>query len=366
MSIKIAEHYQLSDSYISEITPLVGEEPSHDYQSVHERDDVLENEENIGIIEKFKSIKIFKYVQVFSFFEHIIYFCTLSLGSYAGVLIRIYLIEISQYNILVFPSFYAQLVGSAIMGFTASHKNLIENIHKSLYQGIATGLCGSITTFSTWNFEATEVLFMKDGTHIVQILGWITVLIVGLVLPVGALFLGKHLARLSPLHHHRSDMNEIIRPRKACLIVVLVFIVVFWACSTALIIFLAHYFEQNELLFCVVFCFIGTYIRWHLAPLNLLFNNFKLGTFFANISGVLILGLLSILISHFEGELSEIEFSIIKGVAVGFCGCLTTVSTFAMELSTLPLKASYSYGAASIIFAQIILMAIRGVYVWSI
>ena len=50
---------------------------------------------------------------------------------------------------------------------------------------------------------------------------------------------------------------------------------------------------------------------------------------------------------------------------VGFCGCLTTVSAFQHELSTLSLKDAYIYGLSSIIAAQLLLLAINGGVSWT-
>lgn len=49
----------------------------------------------------------------------------------------------------------------------------------------------------------------------------------------------------------------------------------------------------------------------------------------------------------------------------GFCGCLTTVSTFQHELFTLGLKDAYFYGGASVVWAQLLLLAINGGVSWS-
>lgn len=106
------------------------------------------------------------YRQKAGWLEHVVYFCSLAIASYAGVVIRIYLSKIAQWNgVPLFPSFSAELVGTAIMGFIGAHQTSLASNHKALYQSMATGLCGSITTFSSWNFEAVQILLQIDQDH---------------------------------------------------------------------------------------------------------------------------------------------------------------------------------------------------------
>ena len=44
---------------------------------------------------------------------------------------------------------------------------------------------------------------------------------------------------------------------------------------------------------------------------------------------------------------------LLVGIGTGFCGCFTTVSTFAVELSGLPLRYAYAYAMSSISAAQV-------------
>lgn len=55
----------------------------------------------------------------------------------------------------------------------------------------------------------------------------------------------------------------------------------------------------------------------------------------------------------------------IHGRAAGFCGCLTTVSTFIVELSTLSLIPSYVYAFTSVAVAQVGMIAIGGTLQWT-
>lgn len=323
-----------------------------------------------------------KYYQKGTCWEHVTYLFALSVASYAGVIARIYLAKLSQWDgVPLFPSLYAEMVGTAIMGFTISHKGVLEKNHSAVYQAIATGLCGSITTFSSWNSEATSVLIQANEyppDNAQRMIGWITILLLGFGMPVASLHFGKHLAHLSPWCDRRLQGNlsenedAQVTPRGwrcsagHCGTAESILIVVLWVFSTVLVTFLPFYFNQFDLMFSCVFSFVGTYTRWHLAPLNAVFKDFKLGTFLVNVLGSWILGATLVLKKHFGSQLDQLGAAALTGVATGFCGCLTTVSTFAVELTSLSLRGTYIYGLCSVILAQLGLAIIRGVYLWTV
>lgn len=82
--------------------------------------------------------------------------------------------------------------------------------------------------------------------------------------------------------------------------------------------------------------------------------------------GSWILGATLVLKKHFAGQLDQLGVAALTGVTTGFCGCLTTVSTFAVELTSLSLRGTYIYGLCSVILAQLGLVIIRGVYLWTV
>ena len=51
---------------------------------------------------------------------------------------------------------------------------------------------------------------------------------------------------------------------------------------------------------------------------------------------------------------------------MGFCGCLSTVSTWVSELASLRRRNAYRYGAASVIVALCFLIIIMGSLQWTI
>lgn len=306
------------------------------------------------------------YRQKGSIREHVNYFCSLAAGAYVGVLCRIYLSELVNWDgVPLFPSLYPQLVGTVIMGFVSSHKILLAS-HSFLYQAIATGLCGSITTFSSWNSEAVSTLLQADQAapnDAVRVLGWLTTLLLGLGMSTAALTLGHHLATLSPWADMKQRNKQLSEKSRCCVVFEAVVWVLVWLVMTLLVVAVPYVLRRRDLIFSCLFASLGVYIRWHLSPFNAVFKNFKLGTFLANVTGAWVLGgVVSILDRHTEGELFH---DLLVGVAAGFCGCLTTVSTFAVELSSLPLWASYVYGTTSIVLAQVGLILVRGTVQWT-
>ena len=305
------------------------------------------------------------YRQKGSLFEHAVYFACLSTASYVGVLVRLYLTELAHWDgVALFPSLYPQMVGTMIMGVISSHKLLLASKHMFLYQAIATGLCGSITTFSSWNSEAVSSLLQTGQDppdNAVRGLGWGTTIFLGLGMPSAALTLGRHVAVLSPWSDSRVQ-GKLSSPRapSQCspLTVEGSIFVGLWLLATPLVTVVPFMLERYDLVFICLFALFGTYIRWHLAPLNSVFLNFKLGTFLANVGGSWLLGGV-LCVQQLYSEVAMLN-RVLVGVGVGFCGCLTTVSTFAVELSTLSLKHSYFYAFTSIALAQLGLVLVRG------
>jgi CrcB protein len=56
---------------------------------------------------------------------------------------------------------------------------------------------------------------------------------------------------------------------------------------------------------------------------------------------------------------------VLQGIEDGFCGCLTTVSTWVIELTSLRRRNAYRYGAASVGFALCFLVIIMGSLQWT-
>lgn len=119
---------------------------------------------------------------------------------------------------------------------------------------------------------------------------------------------------------------------------------------------------RHEATAALLFSFPGTLSRYLLSVhLNPRLKLFPLGTFVANTFGTALLGTLQVLQSiRAPDTLSPNACSVLKGLADGYCGCLTTVSTFAAEVDALENRKSWLYVAISWLVSQILLAIIIG------
>eukprot|EP00037_Helgoeca_nana_P008744 m.77504 g.77504 ORF g.77504 m.77504 type:complete len:136 (+) comp19115_c0_seq5:956-1363(+) len=94
---------------------------------------------------------------------------------------------------------------------------------------------------------------------------------------------------------------------------------------------------------------------------------FPWGTFSANMLGTVVLGITTIVLDRpRDVVLSRWEQAALYGLGNGFCGCLSTVSTWVFELrslTTVPERA-VRYGMFTVLWAQALLLGTIGVYNW--
>jgi fluoride ion exporter CrcB/FEX len=118
----------------------------------------------------------------------------------AGALIRIGLQRLETYaGSPVFGLVYAQWLGCLIMGVVTLHKNNLFLFYHPLQVGLATGLCGSITTFSSWQYGIFGGFANTDGaahTRGKNVLTGLSECLVTLAMAFSGYHLGHHIARL--------------------------------------------------------------------------------------------------------------------------------------------------------------------------
>ncbi|KAJ1921309.1 hypothetical protein IWQ60_006783 [Tieghemiomyces parasiticus] len=308
-----------------------------------------------------------------------------------------------------------------------------------LFKGITTGLCGSITTFSSWQLQVFQTAFrVRDDvdinpvasqrtlppTHFDSLLGAFTHLVVTWCVALVGLKFGHHLAggwsnanpyRLlySPQRRRPFPVNPDVKladrlepvpfpnaqphlVRRVLDRLVIVLGLGGWA-GVIVGACLSYYWREYSLAAC--FAPLGTLLRFWLARLNRpsarteernrrglgrisgLLNLrgpsvgvLPWGTFIANIAGTALLGVLFLLgrnvfVIHRAvggGRESPAFCQLRQAMMDGLCGCLTTVSTLAVEAAVLvpTLTRSYLYTLLSILTAQALLVISAGFYEW--
>ncbi|KAL7791840.1 CrcB-like domain-containing protein [Trichoderma ceciliae] len=239
-----------------------------------------------------------------------------------------------------------------------------------LYIGLATGFCGSFTSFSSFirdvflalsNQMVTPELGIPGRNGGYSFMALLAVVLVTVSLSLSGLILGAHLAialeRFTPSIPYPLT-RKILDPLGVLLGWGS------WLGAILMAIFPPHNKWRGEVLFALVFGPLGCLARFYLAIyLNGKITSFPLGTFAANILGTAVMGM-SWDIAHARiGGLAGCQ--VLQGIEDGFCGCLTTVSTWVAELSSLGRRHSYIYGFSSVGAALAVMIAIMGGLRWS-
>ena len=124
-----------------------------------------------------------------------------------------------------FTSIYAQILGCVIMGFVTRHKRYFTSdaprLRKVLYLGLTSGLCGSITTFATWNVQCNQACFLDStvmpGSYIpARVLAWLMCLSTCVALSLKSLHFGHFLATFSPNSDDNRPADAPAPPADAC------------------------------------------------------------------------------------------------------------------------------------------------------
>ena len=262
-----------------------------------------------------------------------------------------------------------------------------------LYIGLATGFCGSFTSFSSFMRDcffalsnALQVPIAHPSTAPISqtvnvhrnpgysFMAVLAVLIITIGLSLGALQLGAHLALgLEPF----TPSIPFLFARK-----VVDRSVVLLACGCWLgAIFMAIWPPdrpggpvgdaswaqetwRGQALFALVFAPLGCLLRFYASlHLNGKIKSFPLGTFAVNIFGTMMEAIFLDLQRAPIGGM--VGCQVLQGMSDGFCGCLTTVSTWVAELKGLRLRHAYFYGLMSVGVGLGLMVIITGSLQWT-
>jgi CrcB protein len=281
------------------------------------------------------------------------------------------------------------VTGSDTARAKARHGKVKKTI--PMYIGLATGFCGSFTSFSSFMRDiflslsndlrspinhpyppntplpsVSTTVSRSGGYSFMAILATIILTISSCY---AALKVGSHFALF--LHPYTPTLPFRFTRR----VVDPLFVLLGWGCWIATIllsIFPPHDTWRSQALFACVFAPVGCLLRYYISLfLNPINPAFPLGTFTVNIFGTAVLGMAYDL-QHVQlsntGLVggSIIGCQILQGIIDGFCGCLTTVSTWIVELDTLKRRAAYIYGTASVLCGLGLLVIIMGSVRWTV
>lgn len=121
------------------------------------------------------------------------------------------------------------ICGCCIMGFCVTRQGVYrfrqntsyQRAYRILHMGLTTGLCGCLTTFATWNQDASLRLVEGDWY------GWLSVLFIGQATAMLAFYVGGHIAstlssKVHSLDHryHRTSeqIRRILQKQRDCLV----------------------------------------------------------------------------------------------------------------------------------------------------
>ncbi|KAI1409503.1 hypothetical protein F5Y13DRAFT_91326 [Hypoxylon sp. FL1857] len=249
-----------------------------------------------------------------------------------------------------------------------------------LYIGLATGFCGSFTSFSSFIRDiflalsndmlvpdAGSISTPRNGGYSFMALLGVTITTVSLSLT--GLMLGAQLAlALEPVTPSLPfNFTRKLLDRFAVFLAWGA-----WIGAILLSVLPPDRFShpgaaetwRGRATFALVFAPLGCLGRFYTSLyLNGYFPSFPLGTFSVNIFGTMILGMAWDLAHVPIGGV--ISCQVFQGIEDGFCGCLTTVSTWVAELTALRRRHAYVYGGTSVLVALACMVAIMGGLRWS-
>ncbi|KAI3501609.1 hypothetical protein L1887_29512 [Cichorium endivia] len=235
------------------------------------------------------------------------------------------------------------MVGSFLMGwFGTVYKKDISRFSPELAVGLTTGYLGSLTTFSGWNQKMLEL--SVNGHWVFSFLGFF----LGLFLVAYSLIFGVETAKGVKWVFNKTKQNSScgfelknnIISQSILIVVMITLLGLLWGVSVALLKkdFDSDISTSQLWLGCIVGP-IGVWTRFYLAKFNgkglgktEMMKWMPFGTLIANVTAACIMAAFATMKKAVKDRHFEIVAS---GIQFGFCGCLSTVSTFIAEFGAM-------------------------------
>ncbi|ROW12148.1 hypothetical protein VMCG_00064 [Cytospora schulzeri] len=241
-----------------------------------------------------------------------------------------------------------------------------------LYVGLATGFCGSFTSFSSFirdaflatsndlTYGSSSTTAPRNGGY--SFMALLAVIIITATASLSGLIIGTHLA--TALEPVTPSLPFLVTRRFADRLAVFL-AVGCWVGAVLLAAIPPAGYWRGAAAFALVFAPLGCLLRYYASMwLNGRMNPaFPLGTFAVNVFGTAVLGMAWDLQHVPVGGV--IGCQVLQGVEDGFCGCLTTVSTWVSEMAGLRRRQAWMYGGASVVVSFAVMVAVMGGLRWS-
>ncbi|XP_057821503.1 uncharacterized protein LOC131034124 isoform X2 [Cryptomeria japonica] len=314
--------------------------------------------------------------------EYIMIFSHLGVFGIVGIFVRYSLqilfgpnvADVTNYHSALYVDLPSNMVGSFFMGWVGvAFKRDISLFSEALAIGLSTGLMGSITTFTSWIQEIVNLT--TKGNWVIGLVG----LLLGMELAQMSLALGIESAKIVAYTRNQIKKQQL---GLTCIpssvyyhyhlygFIMFMFIFgILWVGSLLLSLFnfISHH-EKKLWIACVVGPF-GVWIRWFMARLNgkgigaqKHFKWLPIGTLLTNLIASIIMASLSIVHLMVKDHTKKI---VIEGLQLGFLGCMSTVSTFVVEVQAMH-QSNHSWRAYIYILVSILPAFIFGTLIYSI
>ncbi|EGG06335.1 uncharacterized protein MELLADRAFT_36249 [Melampsora larici-populina 98AG31] len=298
-----------------------------------------------------------------------------------GLLTRLGLNAIGEYEgKSVFSVLLVQVVGCLVMGVGLRLKDTLDRIHPLLYLGLTTGYCGSVTTFSTWMIQVFQAFSNSSGPHrsrFHSFLDGVNQTYITVAMSIISIQCGIQLGNLiepsiRSFFEGPSSSSSSSPDRVASYFIrwtTLLIGPVAWIC-TVFIFFYGPHWWRGPVSYSLLIAPIGTLTRFHLSKLNSLpistRNGFPIGTFLANLIATALLAVFTLLQLLPQASRNAELCGSLQGLKDGFCGCLSTISTFTVELRKIkPTREAIRYGIISWMAGQLVCVLLLGIYIWT-
>lgn len=193
----------------------------------------------------------------------------------------------------------------------------------------------------------------------IQFLDGVALSAITLSLSLASLSFGKILAsRCAPYFQNPSFLSPLVRH------VLSVSSILIYPATLIAYFFLPSKY-RHQVTAALIFSFPGTLTRYLLSTtLNPRLKALPLGTLVVNILGTALLAAFHVLQST-PNPPPRNGCAILQGLIDGYCGCMTTVSTFAAELNDLRFWKACRYALISWILGQVVILLIFGSSLWT-